>query len=226
MSLAAVAKVLQDGFLRNRNAFHLLIPTRTLGELFGTRTAEQLQSSAITGVHTWWDRRWLELPHAAIVGRLCQWVFPKGDVIRTNTIPEKTIPPQPGAASTSTAQAEHYYQIVISATSSHRRCQTRELAAQIQGDLGEVFPAARDAKLLRYQVVTDPQAVFSISPESYDWCPDPQVTSRLMLAGDWTATGWPATMEGAVLSGFRAAEQLLRFNNEQPANIVCPPLAH
>jgi len=300
VSLAAVAKVLQEGFLRHRDAFHLLVPTRPLGELFGTRTAEQLrdhqvelhlaspvsaidyssdaairvtsgqrsftadslvlavpwhqlgkidfgndsaglaqlakscgqlQSSAITGVHTWWDRRWLELPHAAIVGRLCQWVFPKGDAIQTNTIPEKTIPSQLGAASVSAAQAEHYYQIVISATSSRRRGHAHDLATQIQRDLEEVFPAVRDAKLLRYQVVTDPQAVFSISPESHGWRPDPQVTSRLMLAGDWTATGWPATMEGAVLSGFRAAEQLLRLNHAQLnhsrlPNIVCPPLRH
>ncbi|MEO8269615.1 MAG: FAD-dependent oxidoreductase, partial [Aureliella sp.] len=172
----------------------------------------QLQSSAITGVHTWWDRPWLELPHAAIVGRLCQWVFPKPDPIRTSTGAEKKSASQADARCTSAARSEHYYQIVISATANWRRGQAHDLVAQIQRDLSEVFPAVRDAKLLRYQIVTDPQAVFSISPESHEWRPEPRVTPRIMLAGDWTATGWPATMEGAVLSGFRAAEEILRLN--------------
>ncbi len=292
VSLAAVAKVLQDGFLRHRDAFHLLVPTRPLGELFGIRAAEQLcahqielhlaspvssidypsdaairvtsgqrcftadslvlavpwhqlgkidfgsdsaglaqlakscgqlQSSAITGVHTWWDRRWLELPHAAIVGRMCQWVFPKGELIRTSTGLKENRASQSQPASMTTAQAEHYYQIVISATSRRHNSPSHDYGAHIHSDLGEVFPEVRHARLLRYQVVTDPRAVFSITPESHKCRPDPQVTSRLMLAGDWTATGWPATMEGAILSGFRAAERLL-LNCVQPPNIVCPPL--
>ncbi|MCA9183246.1 MAG: hydroxysqualene dehydroxylase HpnE [Planctomycetales bacterium] len=300
VSLAAVAKVLQDGFLRHRDAFHLLIPSQPLGELLGTRAAEQLrahrvelhlssrvssidyssekaiyvtcqqqsfiadslvlavpwhqlgkidygsdaaglaqvanscgqlQSSAITGIHTWWDRRWFELPHAAIVGRLCQWVFPKRNWIQTSAIPETASASQDVLSSKSAARAEHYYQIVISATASWRGGQADDVAEQIQRDLGEVFPAVRDARLMRYQVVTDPQSVFSISPESYARRPEPHVTPRLMLAGDWTATGWPATMEGAVISGFRAAEELLRLNSSQlnpspTPSIVRPPLEH
>lgn len=283
VSLAAVAKVLQDGFLRHRQAFHLLVPTRPLGELFGTQAAEQLRShqvdihlnspvqaieyaidganhapirvvtsqatftadslvlavpwqqlnkldfgddcadlclvseqaaqlqgSAITGVHTWWDRAWLDLPHAAIVGRLCQWVFPKEQTLNRAHV---------------AARAGHYYQIVISASRDVRGCKAAEVATRIHEDLCHVFPQVREARLLRHHVVTDPKAVFSITPASYALRPGGFITQRVMLAGDWTATGWPATMEGAVLSGFKAAENLLRLNYPAPPRIVRPPLA-
>ncbi len=278
VSLAAVAKVLQDGFMRHRQAFHLLVPSRPLGELFGTRAAEQLRnhqvdihlgspalaidyssggqirvtarratlaadalviavpwhqlskldfgsdcaglsgiadqatqlhSSAITGVHTWWDRRWLELPHAAIVGRLCQWVFPKEHLVEETS---------------AAIRDGHYYQIVISASRNLRGCQAGDIAQRIQEDLSQVFPQVCDARLLRHHIVTDPQAVFSTTSASYSRRPSGIITPRLMLAGDWTATGWPATMEGAVLSGFQAAENLLRSNHTASPRIVCRPL--
>ncbi len=310
VSLTAMAKVLQDGFLNHRRAFHLLVPQRPLGELFGSRAlqvlhahgvdvrleqpvkqlqmAEQqpltvvcagqaqayqadsvviavpwhqlekisiaddacdvhhiqsllrgpnrLHSSAITGIHTWWDRPWLQLPHAAIVGRLCQWVFPSQSLIappesliappiKSKTLPTNTIPdhpsPSPHPTSTSTS---HYYQIVISATNQLRQLGAKQISEQVHADLCHVFPAVRQAKLLRSQVVTDPQAVFSITPESQPYRLDSFVHPRLMLAGDWTATGWPATMEGAILSGFRAAENLLAAGNSTRPQIVCPPL--
>lgn len=278
VSLAAVAKVLQDGFMRHRQAFSLLVPTRPLGELFGTRAVEQLlnhqvdihlaspaqaidyasrgqirvssrratiaadslvlavpwhqlakldfgsdcaglsgianqatqlHSSAITGVHTWWDRRWLDLPHAAIVGGLCQWVFPKEHLV------DRAHAATPGG---------HYYQIVISASQNLRGCLAKDLAQRIHQDLSQIFPQVREANLLRQHIVTDPQAVFSNTPASYALRPDGLISPRVMLAGDWTATGWPATMEGAVRSGFQAAENLLRLNHTASPRIVCPPL--
>ncbi len=291
VSLPAMAKVLQDGFLNHRHAFHLLVPKRPLGELFGSRAlnalktldvdvqlqqavdqlsmlnhqsptvgcagesyqadsvviavpwhqlgrisvtdntchlqsqwrkASQLRSSAITGIHTWWDRPWFQLPHAAIVGRLCQWVFPSESLISP---PIKSPPhsPQP-LSEIHSPTTSHYYQIVISATNHLRQLGATQIAEQVHADLCHVFPAVRQARLLRCQVVTDPQAVFSISPESEPFRFDAFVNPRLMLAGDWTATGWPATMEGAILSGFRAAENLLAVGKSVTPHIVSPPL--
>ena len=266
VSLAAVAKVLQDGFLKQRNAYHLLVPQRPLSELFGTRAseclkqqgvemhlaapvvslaqlsnqrlhvqttdasfegdavivavpwhqlakiqfvdnlsglnsiasnAEALPSSAITGVHTWWDRPWLSLPHAAIVGRLCQWVFPK---------PNWLVP----IAQSSATEGANYYQIVISASRMLRGIDPDTIASLIHDDLQQVFPAVRTARMLKCKVVTDPQAVFSISPQSHQCRAETGVSPRLAIAGDWTQTGWPATMEGAILSGFKAAAHIVR----------------
>ena len=82
---------------------------------------------------------------------------------------------------------------------------------EIVADLRSVFPAAKHANLVRWQLITDPQAVFSARP-GLDQIRPPQQTSiaNLLLAGDWTATGWPATMEGAVRSGYLAAEAVLK----------------
>jgi len=284
VNLAAVIKVLQDGFLKHREAFHLLVPKRPLDQLFNAeaagrlrelgvtieldaqvqrveqggrgwlvtsrhaehaadavvlampwhalqRLAErspitalsevavrcgQLASSPITGVHTWWDRAWFEHPQAAIVGRLCQWVFsdPPAEVTAAEQLD----------SSGKTSQS-HYYQIVISASRSLPSGNPKLVEQLIREDLAAVFPRSRSAKLLRCKVVTDPQAVFSVVPKSLNYRPlTTDAGAGIVLAGDWTRTGWPATMEGAILSGFRAAEALLQSWGE-PASIAARPLA-
>jgi zeta-carotene desaturase len=76
-------------------------------------------------------------------------------------------------------------------------------------ELAEFFPAVKTATLLKATVVKEVHATYSALPGSDSYRPG--VTSpwpRILLAGDWTATGWPATMEGAVRSGYRAAQAL------------------
>jgi uncharacterized protein with NAD-binding domain and iron-sulfur cluster len=78
-------------------------------------------------------------------------------------------------------------------------------------DLQAVFPAARGARLLRQRLVTEHDAVFSVTPDSEALRPAQETgVPNLFLAGDWTRTGWPATMEGAVRSGYLAAEAVMR----------------
>jgi zeta-carotene desaturase len=76
-------------------------------------------------------------------------------------------------------------------------------------ELAEFFPAVREAELTKATVVKEVHATFSPAPGSDAFRP-PNATPcpKLFLAGDWTATGWPATMEGAVRSGYAAAEAL------------------
>ncbi len=71
----------------------------------------------------------------------------------------------------------------------------------------EYFPAARDANLLKSTVIKEVNATYSPRPGIDAYRPKAETSwPRIFLAGDWTATGWPATMEGAVSSGYRAAE--------------------
>ena len=146
--------------------------------------ADRLAGSPITAVHLWFDRDCIDLPHAVLVGRVSQWVFR----------PDPAEGRQPG-----------YCQVVISA-SRGLSADRDGLLATVVAELRETFPAARDAVLLDARVVTDPTAVLSVRP-GVDAVRPAAVTAvpNLFLAGDWTATGWPSTMEGAVRSGRLAA---------------------
>jgi len=78
-------------------------------------------------------------------------------------------------------------------------------------EVRQALPAAREAILTKATVIKEAAATFSPQPGVDRWRPMQETTIRgLYLAGDWTATGWPATMEGAVRSGYLAAEAVLR----------------
>jgi uncharacterized protein with NAD-binding domain and iron-sulfur cluster len=92
------------------------------------------------------------------------------------------------------------------------------------GELKAIWPAAGEAQLLRWRIVIEPAAVFSVQP-GLDQRRPGQATSlaNVVLAGDWTRTGWPATMEGAIRSGYLAVEALLRSLGAEQ-RIVVPDL--
>jgi squalene-associated FAD-dependent desaturase len=149
----------------------------------------KLESSPITSVHVWFDRPVLRLPHAVLVDCVGQWVFNRGE----------------------TAPGEHYVQVVVSAARQFRGLGHEEVQNRILAELGELFPAARTAEVKRARVVTEHAATFSAVPGVDRWRPaQASPLENLFVAGDWTATGWPATMEGAVRSGYLAAEALLK----------------
>ena len=148
-----------------------------------------LKPSPITSVHLWFDREAMSLPHAVLVDCFGQWVFNRREV----------------------APGEFYLQVVISASSELKGLGREEIERRIVAELARLFPAVVQAKLLRSKVVTEHNATFSAVPGVDRWRP-PQGSpvANLAVAGDWTATGWPATMEGAVRSGYLAAEVVLR----------------
>jgi hypothetical protein len=161
-----------------------------------------LEPSPIASVHLWFDKPVMSLPHATLVDCLGQWVFNRGE-------------PRPG---------EFYLQVVISAARSLRELGRDEISRRIVGELARIFPLTRQAKLLRSKVVTEHAATFSAVPGVDRWRPE-QVSpvAKLLVAGDWTATGWPATMESAVRSGYLAAEAILTQAG-RPERVLRPDL--
>jgi squalene-associated FAD-dependent desaturase len=149
----------------------------------------KLETSPITSVHLWYDRAITDLPHLVLVDCVGQWVFNRGQ----------------------TGPGEHYVQVVVSAARSFRGLGRDEVQRQIVGELAVLFANAARATLLRTRVVTEHAATFSATPGVDRWRPQQSTPlANLFLAGDWTKTGWPATMEGAVRSGYLAAEALMR----------------
>jgi squalene-associated FAD-dependent desaturase len=163
----------------------------------------QLASAPITGVHLWFDRPIMNLPHAVLVGRLAPWIFNRG------------------WRQASEDATGYYYQVVISASYALADRDRHEIAAQVCDELTSIWPEAVAARLLHGRVVTEQGAVFSPRPGLESLRP-PQQTScpRLFLAGDWTKTGWPATMESAVRSGYLAAEGVCRALGQPQSFVV------
>lgn len=171
----------------------MAVPWRAAGRLVPDVVpagGEDLVGSPITAVHLWFDRPVIDLPHAVLLGTLSQWVFRSGD----------------DAASRSSG----YCQVVISGSHDLLGTDRQRLVDRVVEELRERFPEAREATLLESRIVTDPTAVLSVRP-GVDAVRPAAATSvpNLFLAGDWTATGWPSTMEGAVRSGRLAAAACL-----------------
>lgn len=169
-------------------------------------SGQGMDACAITGIHLWFDRPCFSLPHAVLLGRRSQWVFRPGFSQKRENHGElgevRTVPPN-------ASEESWYCEIVVSASHRMPRMTPDEWVAMAVDDLKAVFPAAREARLLYGRVATEPAAVLS-PREEWDRIRPPQMTAvpGLALAGDWTATGWPGTMESAVRSGIAAARAL------------------
>ncbi len=145
---------------------------------------EKFDHSPITGIHLWYDQPVTELPHAALLDRNVQWLFRKSD---------------------------RYFQCVVSASRSLLSVGRGEIVEMACREMQEFFPAARRARLLRSHVVKEARATYSAIPGLEPLRPSAETKyPNVFLAGDWTDTGWPATMEGAVRSGYLAAEAVAR----------------
>lgn len=205
------------------DADHLIsaVPWHAAGRLLGgTAATEVLPSlsdwatfpaSPISGVHLWFDREITDRPHAVMVGTTAQWLF-RDDARGGDGRPGAGL-----ATGVRSATKSFYYQVVISGSHDVRGSGRDALIGRVSEELRAAFPQARSASLLRSRVVTDPQAVFSVTPAVERSRPTAETPLPwLHLAGDWVATGWPATMEGAVIGGRLAAASLFRREGLEP----------
>jgi squalene-associated FAD-dependent desaturase len=151
----------------------------------------ELGASPIVNVHVIYDRPVTRLPFAAAVDSPVQWVF------------DRTGP--------SGLAAGQYLAVSVSAADDVVDTPAAQLREQFVPALEQIFPAARDARITDFFVTRERRATFRQEPGCGE--KRPGVTTRLaglVLAGAWTDTGWPDTMEGAVRSGLNAARELRR----------------
>lgn len=193
-----------DGEIIPADRVIVAVPWHATGRLL-PQSFSHFPASPITGVHLWFDRPITERKHVVLIGGLSQWLF------RPYSVVDESLPRFSDSEATREERPEHYYQVVVSASHELQQQGQEASVSTICRELKSCFPAARQANLRRWRVVTDSRAVFSVSPQTESQRPD-QTTGHpaIFLAGDYTRTGWPATMEGAVISGYRAADAVRR----------------
>ena len=229
---ALVAALFDGGREESADAFVLAVPQDKLSELLPEeiRAAnptlahlERFKVSPITGVHFWFDREVTKEPFITLLDTQTQWIFNKTLLYGSNADSSLSVEAQ-HAAPQSPTNSVQYLQLVISASYDLLRKSREEIIDLCLKEVRQALPAARAAQLVKATVIKEASATFSPEPGVDRWRPAQQTnTPRLFLAGDWTATGWPATMEGAVRSGYLAAEAVLRSAGA-PQKILQPDL--
>lgn len=174
------------------------------GDLRGTRllldasglprigpTLDRFTVAPITTVHLWYDRDVVDVDHAVLLDTRVQWMFAKSRIRRWP------------------AERGSYLELVISASWPEIGMGREQILAPAVRELELFFPRVREAKLLKSGVLKEARATFSVAPGLDAFRPQQQTElPGLFLAGDWTATEWPSTMEGAVRSGRLAAGEV------------------
>lgn len=173
------------------------LPQTPEAERLGANLAE-FRHSPITSVHLWFDREITDLTHAALLDTTIQWLYNKSRIHAAR---------EQGTGS--------YLELVISASKSLVSMQRQQIIDLAMRELAGFFPEVARAKLLKAAVTKEVRATYSIRPLLDRIRPAAESPwPGIYLAGDWTATGWPSTMESGVRSGYLAAEAITRDHGE------------
>jgi zeta-carotene desaturase len=194
------------------DALESLLPAETQSEAIREKIAH-FENSPITGIHLWFDKQISDLDHAVLLDRTIQWMFHKSRL-------------QPMRAQGESGNGSgSYVELVVSSSKTLIDKSRAEIVDLALSEVREFFPAARDANLVKSTVIKEVNATYSPRPGIDAHRPTPVTPwSRVFLAGDWTATGWPATMEGAVRSGYLAAEALANVSGNKGIRFLTPDM--
>jgi squalene-associated FAD-dependent desaturase len=183
----------------------LLPPECTTGVAY-FENMKHMELSPLCGVHLWFDRPLNCPPALSILDRDTEWIF--------NKTQNFDLPEGEGT----------YLSVVISASRRFAETPKEELLAHILEEVRACLPEARQANLVRSHVVRWPKATFSPKVGFESLRPDQRSPiENLYVAGEWTQTGWPSTMESAARSGYKAAEYILEAEG-RPQPLVAPDL--
>jgi squalene-associated FAD-dependent desaturase len=152
---------------------------------------EHFASAPFTTIHLWFDRSVTELDQAALLDTRIEWMFNKTRIRRSE--------------SGERGDGE-YLELVIAASFEELHRTREDILASAMEELARFLPAVREAQVVKSGVLKEARATFSVMPGLDRFRPGADAGGGLFLAGDWTRTGWPSTMEGAARSGRLAAE--------------------
>jgi len=148
-----------------------------------------LRPAPIISLYLWFDRPVVHVDFAGMRGTTFQWLFDKSSIL---------------------GSSDHCVSLVLSGAHAHIDRGKEELVALAWRELGELLPPVRRTKVIHSLLIKERFAAFSPTWDAEQVRPSVTTPVRgLYLAGDWTATGLPATIEGAVKSGYAVAEAIL-----------------
>lgn len=193
--------VLRDGTRLCADAYISALPPSPMLEMLpehvrkegSFRSASSHTWAPIVNLHIWYNQPIGDFEFVAFVNSPVQWVFNRSQIARL---------PGPG----------QHITISLSAAWAFWKMPKHELREVFIRELQRLFPLAKEAEVVRFVIVKERNATFRSLPGSAEHrLPCETSLSNFFLAGDWTATGWPSTMEGAVRSGNRAANAIAKF---------------
>jgi squalene-associated FAD-dependent desaturase len=190
-----------NGVWHQARAYISAIPADRLSKLAPQLPIDfdAFEASPITGIHLWFDRPVTTMPHGTLLDRSIQWFYNKGE--------------------------GKYLMLVVSASDKMLKMQRQEILDLALAELAEFLPEVSRAQLVKAHVVKEPKATFRAKPGLEAKRPEATTAiDNLFLAGDWTRSGWPATMEGAVRSGYKAAEAA-SLHLGRPGRFLLPDVA-
>jgi len=169
------------------------------------QSLDRLQVSPILGVHLWFDGPIMTLPHLVLVDSGVQWLFNKG----------------------MTPDGRQHIHAVISAADEWMSLSEPQIIERVLKDLHRALPNSAGLKPIQARCIKEKRATFAATPGAEAFRPSaaPEhargaAIENLFLAGDWCDTGWPATMEGAVRSGYAAAAEIGRRDGVETPGVV------
>jgi len=182
------------------------LPASEAATKFASRI-DALEHWPICSVHLWYDREITELDHAVLLDRDIHWMYHKSRW-------------QPGRDSKAS-----YIELVVSASREFATLSREDALKRATSQLAEFFPEVKQAKLLKSALIKEMRATFGVPPGVDAARPTAAASPwpNCFLSGDWTATGWPSTMESAARSGHLAAEALCRSVGD-PRTLLIPDL--
>jgi squalene-associated FAD-dependent desaturase len=189
-----VAIELKSGERIEADCYISAVPPSAFLQMLDEETATEfqpiakLETSPIVSINLWFDRPVIDREFTGLIGKRCQWVFNKDLIL-------------------SPAKKTNQIAVIISAAREFVDWTKDALVEMALSELHEMIPASREAKLNQSAIVKEREATMAHTVESDHLRPGPRTAqTNLVLAGDWTDTGLPATIESAVLSGHTAAE--------------------
>jgi len=155
------------------------------------QTLKKIPSAGILNAHILSDKKWFAEPFVGFLDSPIQWVFDRSDLL-----PKEK-------------QGTHFlYALTLSAPGPWETRGTKEISEMLRAELSSHFPQAAQSEFLREIVVKTLDATFAATPETEQLRPNAQNENGLMLAGDYTATALPATLESAALSARKLVDKI------------------